>query len=111
MANITDQAPQRIPEWLSLQDIATAWSEETGEDAAAFEAGFRGWFKDYLLRNAYGEEGAGGEDDAGIPVKLLEGRQIWRCRHCWPAESNSSWLPTNFRRSGLGWRNYSGPVP
>ncbi len=78
MSNITDRAPRRIPEWLSLQDIATAWSEETGEDATTFEAGFRGWFKDYLLRNAYGEEGAGGEGDAGIPAQLLEGRQIWR---------------------------------
>ncbi len=78
MSNITDRAPRRIPEWLSLQDIATAWSEETGEDAAAFEADFRGWFKDYLLRNAYGEERAGGEGDAGIPAKLLDGRQIWR---------------------------------
>ena len=77
MSNITDQAARRIPEWLSLEDIAEAWSEETGEDAAAFEAGFRGWFKDYLLRNAYGEEGADGED-AGIPARLLECRQIWR---------------------------------
>ncbi len=72
MSNITDRAPRRIPEWLSLQDIARAWSEETGEDTAAFEAGFRGWFKDYLLRNDYGD------DDAGIPAELLEGRQIWR---------------------------------
>lgn len=79
MSNITDRAPRRIPEWLSLQDIATAWSEETGDDAAAFEAGFRAWFKDYLLRNAYGEEGADGEgEDAGLPAQLLEGRQIWR---------------------------------
>jgi peptidoglycan hydrolase-like protein with peptidoglycan-binding domain len=77
MSNITDRVPRRIPEWLSLQDIARAWSEETGEDAAAFEAGFRVWFKDYLLRNAYGEEGADGAD-AGIPAQLLEGRQIWR---------------------------------
>ena len=79
MSNITDRAPRRIPEWLSLQDIATAWSEETGDDAAAFEAGFRAWFNDYLLRNVYGEEGADGEgEDAGLPAQLLEGRQIWR---------------------------------
>jgi peptidoglycan hydrolase-like protein with peptidoglycan-binding domain len=79
MSNITDRAPRRIPEWLSLPDIARAWSEETGNDAAAFEAGFRVWFKDYLLRNAYGEKGAGGAgEDAGIPARLLEGRQIWR---------------------------------
>ena len=84
MSDIIDRAPPRIPEWLSLQDIARAWSEETGEDAAAFEAAFRSWFKDFLLRNAYGEAAAGGEGaggdggDAGIPAQLLEGRQIWR---------------------------------
>ncbi len=72
MSNMVDQAPRRIPEWLSLADIARAWSEETGTDAAAFEEGFRDWFKDYLLRNAYGN------DDGGIPARLLEGRQIWR---------------------------------
>jgi tetratricopeptide (TPR) repeat protein len=79
MSNITDRAPRRIPEWLSLQDISRAWNEETGEDAAAFEADFRTWFKDYLVRNAYGDAGAGGAgEDAGIPGELLEGRQIWR---------------------------------
>ena len=74
MSNMSDRAPRRIPEWLSLQDISRSWTEETGEDAAAFEAEFRGWFEDYLLRNAYGGEG----EDAGVPAQLLEGRQIWR---------------------------------
>ena len=79
MSNTIGQAPRRIPEWRSLQDISRAWSEETGEDAAAFETGFRSWFEDYLRRNAYGDAGAGGEgEDAGIPAELLEGRQIWR---------------------------------
>ena len=72
MSNINHRPPRRIPEWLSLQDISRAWNEETGEDAAAFEAGFRGWFEDYLVRNAYGEE------DADVTAQLLEGRQIWR---------------------------------
>ena len=116
MANITDRASQRIPEWLSLQDIATAWSEETGEDAAAFEAGFRGWFKDYLLRNAYGEEGAGGEDDAGIPVKLLEGRQIWRetfetfCEERGLAKPRF-WFPGGGHASAVSQAADSEPVP
>jgi tetratricopeptide (TPR) repeat protein len=74
MSDIIDRTSQRIPEWLSLADISQAWSEETGEDAAAFEASFRGWFEDYLLRNAYGGEG----DDASVPAQLLEGQQIWR---------------------------------
>ncbi len=74
MSNIIDRTSRRIPEWLSLQDISRAWNEETGEDAAAFEAGFRSWFEDYLLRNAYGGEG----EDAGVPAQLLEGKQIWR---------------------------------
>lgn len=77
MSNITDRAPRRIAEWLSLQDISRAWNEETGEDAANFEANFRSWFKDFLVRNAYGEAGGEGED-AEISTQLLEGRQIWR---------------------------------
>ncbi len=72
---MTDQTPRRIPEWLSLQDIARAWSEETGERAEALEGNFREWFKAFLVRNAYAEAGAG---DDGIPAELLEGRQIWR---------------------------------
>ncbi len=72
MSNLTERTPRRIPEWLSLQDIARGWTEETGEDAAAFEEGFRGWFEDYLVRNAYGEE------DASVRAQLLEGQQIWR---------------------------------
>jgi tetratricopeptide (TPR) repeat protein len=74
MSNIIDQASRQIPEWLSLQEISRAWNEETGEDAAAFEASFRSWFEDYLLRNAYGGEG----EDASVPAQLLEGKQIWR---------------------------------
>ncbi|MCH8154681.1 MAG: peptidoglycan-binding protein [Proteobacteria bacterium] len=72
---MTDQPPSRIPEWLSLQDIARAWSEETGESAEALEGNFREWFKEFLVRNAYAEAGAG---DDGIPAEMLEGRQIWR---------------------------------
>ncbi len=72
---MTDRPPSRIPEWLSLQDIARAWSEETGESAEALEGNFRAWFKEFLVRNAYGEAGAGG---GGIPAEMLEGRQIWR---------------------------------
>ena len=72
---MTDQTPRGIPEWLSLQDIARAWSEETGESAEALEGNFREWFKEFLVRNAYAEAGAG---DAGIPAEMLEGRQIWR---------------------------------
>ncbi len=72
---MTDQATRNIPEWLSLQDIARAWSEETGESAEALEGNFREWFKAFLVRNAYAEAGAG---DAGIPAEMLEGRQIWR---------------------------------
>jgi peptidoglycan hydrolase-like protein with peptidoglycan-binding domain len=76
---MTDQPPSRISEWLSLQDIAHAWSEETGESAEALEGNFRAWFKEFLVRNAYGEAGAGGDaGDAGIPAEMLEGRQIWR---------------------------------
>lgn len=76
---MTDQLPRRIPEWLSLADISRAWSEETGEDAAAFEQRFRDWFRDYLVRNAYVEAGAAGQGgDDGVPAELLEGRQIWR---------------------------------
>ncbi len=70
---MTDRPPSRIPEWLSLQDIARAWSEETGESAEALEGNFREWFKEFLVRNAYGEAG-----DDGIPAEMLEGRQIWR---------------------------------
>jgi tetratricopeptide (TPR) repeat protein len=77
MSNLTDLAPRRIPEWLSLPDISRAWNEETGEDVATFEEAFRAWFKDYLVRNAYGESGGEGEG-AGISARLLEGRQIWR---------------------------------
>jgi len=77
MLNLTDIAPRRLPEWLSLPDISKAWNEETGEDAASFEETFRAWFKDYLVRNAYGD--AGGEDvDARDSARLLEGSQIWR---------------------------------
>ena len=76
---MTDQSSSRIPEWLSLQDIARAWSEETGESAEALEGIFREWFKEFLVRNAYVEAGAGGDaGDAGIPAEMLEGRQIWR---------------------------------
>ena len=76
---MTDQTPRGIPEWLSLQDIARAWSEETGESAEALEGNFREWFKEFLVRNAYAEAGAGGDaGDAGIPAEMLEGRQIWR---------------------------------
>ncbi len=76
---MTDQPPRRIPEWLSLQDIARAWSEETGESAEALEGNFREWFKEFLVRNAYAEAGAGGDaGDAGVPAEMLEGRQIWR---------------------------------
>ena len=77
MSNLTELAPRRIPEWLSLPDISKAWNEETGEDAATFEAAFRAWFKDYLVRNAYGESGGEGEG-ARVSARLLEGRQIWR---------------------------------
>jgi peptidoglycan hydrolase-like protein with peptidoglycan-binding domain len=77
MSNLTDLAPRRIPEWLSLPDISRAWNEETGEDAATFEEAFRAWFKDYLVRNAYGEAGSEGEG-ARDSARLLEGRQIWR---------------------------------
>jgi peptidoglycan hydrolase-like protein with peptidoglycan-binding domain len=77
MSNLTDIAPRRLPEWLSLPDISRAWKEETGEDSAAFEEIFRAWFKEYLVRNAYGD--AGGEDEgARNSARLLEGRQIWR---------------------------------
>ncbi len=116
MSNITDRATRRIPEWLSLQDIATAWSEETGEDAAAFEAGFRGWFKDYLVRNAYGEEGAEGEGHAGIPAKLLEGRQIWRetfetfCEERGLAKPRF-WFPGGGQASAMSQAAASEPVP
>ena len=76
---MTDQTPRGIPEWLSLQDIARAWSEETGESAEALEGNFREWFKEFLVRNAYAEAGAGGDaGDAVIPAEMLEGRQIWR---------------------------------
>ncbi len=77
MSNLTDLAPRRIPEWLSLPDISRAWNEETGEDAATFEKAFLAWFKDYLVRNAYGEAGGEGEG-ARDSARLLEGRQIWR---------------------------------
>ena len=72
---MTDQPPRRIPEWLSLQDISRAWSAETGESVTAFEERFRAWFKDFLLRNDYGDAGA---EDTGISAQMLEGRQIWR---------------------------------
>jgi peptidoglycan hydrolase-like protein with peptidoglycan-binding domain len=72
---MTDQAARSDPEWLSLQDIARAWNEETGKSAKTLEKKFRKWFKDFLVRNAYGEAGA---DDGGIPAEMLEGRQIWR---------------------------------
>ncbi len=76
---MTDQTPREIPEWLSLQDIVRAWSEETGESAEALEGNFREWFKEFLVRNAYAEAGTGGDaGDAGIPAEMLEGRQIWR---------------------------------
>lgn len=76
---VTNQTPRKIPQWLSLQHIAQAWNEETGENTAAFEARFREWFKEFLVRNGYAEAGADGEvDDADIPAQLLEGRQIWR---------------------------------
>ncbi len=66
---MTDQPPRRTPEWLSLQDIARAWSEETGESAEALEGNFRAWFKEFLVRNAYGAAGAGGDaGNGGIPV-------------------------------------------
>jgi peptidoglycan hydrolase-like protein with peptidoglycan-binding domain len=77
MSNLTEFAPKRIPEWLSLPDISKAWNEETGEDAATFEETFRAWFKDYLVRNAYGEAGGEGDGDR-VSARLLEGRQIWR---------------------------------
>ncbi len=76
---MTDQLPNRIPEWLNLQTIARACSEETGESAEALEGNFREWFKEFLVRNAYAEAGAGGDaGDDGIPAEMLEGRQIWR---------------------------------
>ena len=72
-----DRSPKRIPEWLSLADIARAWSEETGEPSEALEDKFRDWFKDYLLRNGYGQASADG-DELVVPPELLEGRQVWR---------------------------------
>ena len=77
MSNLIEIAPRRIPEWLSLPDISRAWKEETGEDAVAFEEAFRAWFKDYLVRNAYGDAGGEGEGSR-ISAQLLEGGQIWR---------------------------------
>ncbi len=69
---------RKIPEWLSLQDIARAWSEETGESAQALEGNFREWFKEFLVRNGYVEAGTGGTaDEPGILAELLE-RPIWR---------------------------------
>ena len=49
MSNLTDLAPRRIPEWLSLPDISRAWNEETGEDAATFEKAFLAWFNNVLM--------------------------------------------------------------
>ncbi len=69
---------RKIPEWLSFQDIARAWSEETGESAQALEGNFREWFKEFLVRNGYLEAGTGGTaDEPGILENLLE-RPIWR---------------------------------
>ncbi len=69
---------RKIPEWLSLQDIALAWSEETGESAQALEGNFREWFKEFLVRDGYLEAGTGGTaDEPGILENLLE-RPIWR---------------------------------
>ena len=69
---------RKIPEWLSLQDIARAWSEETGESAQALEGNFREWFKEFLVRDGYIEAGTGDTgDEPGILAELLE-RPIWR---------------------------------
>lgn len=70
---------RQIPEWLSFQDIARAWSEETGESAQALEGNFREWFKEFLVRNGYLEAGAGDTGDGpAILANLLEERPIWR---------------------------------
>ncbi len=70
---------RKIPEWLSFQDIARAWSEETGESAQALEGNFREWFKEFLVRNGYLEAGADDTgDEPGILANLLEERPIWR---------------------------------
>ena len=66
-------------EILNFQDIAWAWSEESGESAQALERNFREWFKDFLVRNGYVEAGA--RDTADEPwflEKPQEGRPIWR---------------------------------
>ncbi len=63
-------------EFLSFQDIAWAWSEETGESAQALEGVFQGWFKEFLARNGYVVAGDTG-DEPGILANLLE-RPIWR---------------------------------
>ena len=66
-------------EWLSLQDIARAWSEETGGSAQALEGSFREWFKEFLVRNGYVEADASDTgDEPGIMAELLEERPIWR---------------------------------
>jgi len=115
MSDILDRAPQRIAEWLSLQDISRAWNEETGEDAAVFEAGFRTWFKDFLVRNAYGEAGGEGAD-AEISTQLLEGRQIWRetfetfCEERGLAKPRF-WFPEAERTAAISRPSASEPVP
>ncbi len=69
---------RKIPEWLSLQDITRAWSEETGESAQALEGNFREWFKEFLVRDGYIEAGTDDTgDEPGILAELLE-RPIWR---------------------------------
>ena len=68
-----ERSPKRIPEWLSLADIARAWSEETGESSEALEDKFRDWFGDYLLRNGYGH-----------PI---------RHRPCWPRLHDAAAAP------------------
>ncbi len=67
------------PEWLRFQEIARAWSEETGESAQALEGNFREWFKEFLVRNGYVVAGAGDTaDEPWFLEKPHEGRPIWR---------------------------------
>ncbi len=70
---------KRDSEWLSFQEIARAWSEETGESAQTLEGIFGEWFKEFLVRSGYVVAGAGDTgDDAWSLANPLEGRPIWR---------------------------------
>ena len=62
---------------LTLLLVSAAADEVELTDGTIIEGKVRDWFRDYRLRNGYGQRSADG-DELVVPPELLEGRQVWR---------------------------------